>query len=442
MLLPFQPDTLFSTRIQSLCPTITGDVCCTVEQFDTLHQQVQQAIPFLVGCPACLRNFLNLFCEMSCSPNQSLFINVTSVKQVNNTMTVNGIDYYVTSNYGEELYDSCKDVKFGSLNIRAMDFLGGSAKTYKEWLAFLGRQAKLNEIGSPYLITFPSDIGGSSGVKPLNATIYSCGDPSLGCSCGDCPSSSVCMGSLLPQLKRETSCSVKMGSLKVKCLDFSLLVVYLVLLCIFLLWAFLYRTRGRTGMSSQTKPLKNAEDKFQSSNNGQVPDNSGQMSEATMFPVQPAHPSVIQTYMTTFFRKHGVFVTKRPLLVLSVSLLVPTLLCIGLIHFKVETRPEKLWVSSGSRAADEKQYFDSHLAPFYRIEQKIFRHASRRSPCHCHQSTHNHRRHYTPIQPTHTTTIAMSDLADVQAALATIMALLRDLFTIVQTLSTMIADNS
>lgn len=41
-----------------------------------------QAIPFLVGCPACLRNFLNLFCELSCSPNQSQFINVTSVSEV------------------------------------------------------------------------------------------------------------------------------------------------------------------------------------------------------------------------------------------------------------------------------------------------------------------------------------------------------------------------
>ncbi len=84
-----------------------------------------------------------------------------------------------------------------------------------EWMAFIGRQADLNQIGSPYLITFPSDISGSTAVKPLNATIYSCGDPSLGCSCGDCPSSSVCTGSLLPQLNTETSCSVKMGSLKV-----------------------------------------------------------------------------------------------------------------------------------------------------------------------------------------------------------------------------------
>jgi hypothetical protein len=47
-----------------------------------------QAIPLLVGCPACLRNFLNLFCELSCSPNQSLFINVTSISEVSTTLLI------------------------------------------------------------------------------------------------------------------------------------------------------------------------------------------------------------------------------------------------------------------------------------------------------------------------------------------------------------------
>lgn len=46
------------------------------------YEYLTQAVPLLVGCPACLRNFLNLFCELSCSPDQSLFINVTSAKQV------------------------------------------------------------------------------------------------------------------------------------------------------------------------------------------------------------------------------------------------------------------------------------------------------------------------------------------------------------------------
>ncbi|AQK45688.1 Patched family protein [Zea mays] len=383
-----KPDTLFSSRIQSLCPTITGDVCCTVDQFDTLHQQVQQAVPFLVGCPACLRNFLNLFCEMSCSPNQSLFINVTSVKQINSTMTVDGIDYYVTTNYGEELYNSCKDVKFGTLNTRAMDFIGAGAKTYKDWLAFIGRQANLNEPGSPYLITFGSDFSDSSGVKPLNSTIYSCGDPSLGCSCGDCPSSSVCAGSLLPQLNTETACSVKMGSLKAKCLDFSLVVIYLALLCAFLLWGLLYRTRGRTASPLQAKPLRNSDNKSNMNKNGKSPHDSVQVPEAASSTAKPSNPSIVQTYMSIFFRKHGIFVARHPLRVLCVSLLVPVLLCIGLFRLKVETRPEKvlnllqplifnncclliLWVSPGSEAANEKNYFDSHLAPFYRIEQLV-----------------------------------------------------------------------
>lgn len=38
----FQPDELLSAKIQSLCPTISGNVCCTSDQFDTLRGQVQQ----------------------------------------------------------------------------------------------------------------------------------------------------------------------------------------------------------------------------------------------------------------------------------------------------------------------------------------------------------------------------------------------------------------
>lgn len=126
-----KPDDLFSAKIQSLCPTISGNVCCTERQFDTLRSQVQQAIPLLVGCPACLRNFLNLFCELSCSPNQSLFINVTSIGKVNGNLTVDGIEYYVSEDFGEGLYNSCKDVKFGSMNTRAIDFIGAGAKNYE-----------------------------------------------------------------------------------------------------------------------------------------------------------------------------------------------------------------------------------------------------------------------------------------------------------------------
>ncbi|CAD5196507.1 unnamed protein product [Musa acuminata subsp. malaccensis] len=368
-----KPDELLSSTIQSLCPTITDNVCCSADQFDTLRGQVQQAIPLLVGCPACLRNFLNLFCELSCSPNQSLFINVTSIKKVNGTLAVDAIDFFVTHYFGEQLFNSCKDVKFGSMNTRAMDFVGAGAHNYADWLAFLGRRANLDVPGSPYAITFRSNISDSTGMKPMNTTVYSCGDSSLGCSCGDCPSSAVCLDSSTPAQHAKQSCSINIGSLKIKCLDFSLAIVYLFLVSAFLLWGFVYRKK-RAG-PSRTKALLNVRD----DNNH----NSGDKKEApsqvfTWFiseevpPVVKAHrPSVIQLYMSNFFRKYGSFVSKNPTLILCLSLVVPLLLCLGLIRFKVETRPEKLWVGPGSKAAKEKQYFDSHLAPFYRIEQLI-----------------------------------------------------------------------
>lgn len=43
---------------------------------------------------------------------------------------VDGIDFYITEEYGTQLFDSCKDVKFAAMNTRAMDFIGAGAKNY------------------------------------------------------------------------------------------------------------------------------------------------------------------------------------------------------------------------------------------------------------------------------------------------------------------------
>ncbi|KAH9694350.1 SSD domain-containing protein [Citrus sinensis] len=353
-----KPDELFSAKIESLCPSISGNVCCTETQFETLRAQVQQAIPFLVGCPACLRNFLNLFCELSCSPNQSQFINVTSVSEVNGNLTVDGIDYYVTSTFGEELYNSCKDVKFGTMNTRAIDFIGAGAKSFKEWFAFIGQKAPPGFPGSPYAINFKLSIPESSGLELMNVSTYSCGDTSLGCSCGDCPLSPMCSSSEPPSPPRKEACTIRIGSLKVKCVELSLVIAYVVLISTFFGWALFQRTRERRIPPSSVEPLIKS-----TSDSG--PD-SGIMEE-----VKGGGLSVVQGYMLSFYRTYGRWVAANPAFVLCMSLAIGFVLCLGVIRFKVETRPEKLWVGPGSRAAGEKQFFDSHLAPFYRIEQLI-----------------------------------------------------------------------
>ncbi|KAK2392749.1 NPC intracellular cholesterol transporter [Trifolium repens] len=368
-----KPDDLLSSKIQSLCPTITGNVCCTEAQFDTLRQQVQQAIPFLVGCPACLRNFLNLFCELTCSPNQSLFINVTSVDKVGGNLTVGGIDYFVSDAFGEGLYDSCKDVKFGSANTRAMDLLGNRAKNVKEWFAFIGKKAAPGGLGSPYAIRFQPNATKSSGMEPMNVSAYSCGDISLGCSCGDCPSSSVCSSSSSTTTQKRDSCSLKVGTLMVKCVDLTLTVLYIILICVLLGWGLYHRKRERKP-AYRTKSVSNVVSGGVLYSRNQEKDENLPMHQIIEDVSQNRNEvrlSAVQGYMSNFYRKYGSYVARNPIMVLASSLVIVILLCVGLIRLKVETRPEKLWVGPGSKAAEEKQFFDSHLAPFYRIEQLI-----------------------------------------------------------------------
>lgn len=85
-----------------------------------------------------------------------------------------------------------------------------------DWFSFIGRKAAPHGLGSPYAITFWPNATASSDMKPMNVSTYSCGDISLGCSCGDCPSSSVCSNSASTTTNKKDSCSVKIGTLMVR----------------------------------------------------------------------------------------------------------------------------------------------------------------------------------------------------------------------------------
>ncbi|XP_029130444.1 NPC intracellular cholesterol transporter 1, partial [Cajanus cajan] len=243
-----------------------------------------------------------------------------------------------------------------------------------DWFAFIGRKAAPHGLGSPYAITFRPDATGSSGMKPMNVSTYSCGDISLGCSCGDCPSSSVCSNSASPTTDKKDSCSVRVGTLMVKCVDLILAVLYIILICVFLGWGLYHRVRERKP-TYRTKSVSNViNDGALYSHNREKDENLPMQIHMMQDVPQDRNGvrlSAVQGYMTNFYRKYGSYVARHPIMVLLSSLAVVLLLCLGLIRFKVETRPEKLWVGPGSKAAQEKQFFDSHLAPFYRIEQLI-----------------------------------------------------------------------
>ena len=209
--LPSSHNTTTTTthKLQQVCPQLAneigtdGAVCCTERQLDILQQQIQQARIFLIGCPACSHNFQHFFCLMTCSPNQATFINVTSVQESyddddvsDNNNAVQEMDVFLSPTLGNALYDSCANVIFAPVNLPAMNFVGGGAKNFQEWVDFLGllKDKRTPPQGSPFQINFPPVDPATmpSSMEAMNGTMAPCGQGALACSCGDCPQAESC----------------------------------------------------------------------------------------------------------------------------------------------------------------------------------------------------------------------------------------------------------
>lgn len=66
----------------------------------------------------------------------------------------------------------------------------------------------------------------------------------------------------------------------------------------------------------------------------------------------------IDTSATVAAVLQGVYCGEQPYRVLAVCLLVIGVCCLGLLRFKVETNPQRLWVGAGSLAAKEKAQYE------------------------------------------------------------------------------------
>uniref|UniRef100_A0A672H4P8 SSD domain-containing protein n=1 Tax=Salarias fasciatus TaxID=181472 RepID=A0A672H4P8_SALFA len=79
---------------QELCPGLDYDnrsLCCDAAQLRTLKGSLELPLQFLSRCPACFFNLMTLFCELTCSPRQSLFVNATKF----NASNVVEVQYYI-----------------------------------------------------------------------------------------------------------------------------------------------------------------------------------------------------------------------------------------------------------------------------------------------------------------------------------------------------------
>ncbi|RVX70487.1 hypothetical protein B0A52_05986 [Exophiala mesophila] len=333
------------------------DVCCDESQLDALSDNLKLAERIIASCPACKENFFNLFCTFTCSPDQSLFVNVTETgKSTGGLAVVTELDNLWSKEYQSGFYDSCKEVKNGASGGKAMAFIGGGATNYTEFLKFLGDKKFL---GSPFQINFleKGRYSDDKGLVPSNPKVYACNDTDTAyrCSCVDCPA--VCP--VLEPVNTISYCHVG----KLPCLSFAIVIVYSICLLLLVL-AISGHVAYRRHKRKKSERLQLLQDSAPSDDEdeGSLVLNAGMLD-------RPRRNYYLNHVFDRAFSKLGWFSAHYPALTISTNILVIGLLSLGWLRFEVERDPVRLWVSPTSDAAQEKAFFDSNFGPFYRTEQ-------------------------------------------------------------------------
>ncbi|KAB5543014.1 patched family-domain-containing protein, partial [Coniochaeta sp. 2T2.1] len=352
-----EPDQKLRDQLVDLCGPkwSEGPVCCNEEQVKSLKSSMSTANQIISSCPACKENFYNMFCTFTCSPDQSLFLNVTKTQPKNGKLMVTELDQLISEEYGTGFYDSCKDVKFGPSNSKAMDFIGGGAKNYSQLLKFLGDE---KAIGSPFQINFPKEYEEPK-MGPLDMKPKKCNDedPSFRCACVDCPA--VCPE--LPEVEKSGSCYVGI----LPCLSFAAIFTYSILFfsAVAAVVGHIAWIRHRRRRSERLRLLA---DNTQSDDE----DEGDLVQNGAMFD-RPQKKYFVNRWCDALFYKLGHLAARFPAITIISSLVIVAILSVGLIRFDIEKDPARLWVSPKSAAAEEKAFFDDNFGPFYRAE-KVF----------------------------------------------------------------------
>lgn len=317
-------------------------ICCDYDQLLNLKSNLAKARSLIASCPACKENFYQFFCQFTCSPNQSEFVNVTKTdRSSSNKDIVEELDHYVSDDFASIFYDSCKEVKFSASNGYAMDLIGGGAKNYREFLKFLGDKKPLLG-GSPFQINhkFTSDFDGDfpKDVKPMDGTMRNCNDTEYKCACADCSPS--CPD--LPAVKGSRRC--KVGPLS--CYSLSVI--------------FVYHMCALAGLAAIARSRRSAKASLLTDDG---------LEQQPSFETDKQQTYSVNNFLQAKFYQLGYFCSVHAKTVAVVCLVVSVALSCCAVFTKLETDPVQLWVSPNAKEYKQKLLYDETFGPFYRPQQ-------------------------------------------------------------------------
>ena len=347
--------------LAQLCPEFAHNdskVCCAYDQLVSLQSGIQSAQQMMARCPGCWKNFRELYCHMTCSPNNSMFIDPKELSVSDNITSLKAIYYNVDKAFRDGLYNSCKNVIFPSSNQKIMNFLCGTTAdkcTPLKFLSYMGDPAA-NGV-SPFEIDYSEKP--KKGIVPMNVDIKLCNETvfepytnstSQPCSCQDCIKS--CLP--LPHYTPTKHWELDVGDIHFNIISFVTLLVYLAFLILFIAGSIVY--------------YKFSSEPFRAHEYPRAIIGGHQRSSGVLARLGKSMDEKIRN----IFTRWGNICCDYSIFVIIGAVVFVIICSIGLLKFTVVTDPVKLWSAPGSQARREKDTFDSSFSPFFRTAQIIF----------------------------------------------------------------------
>ncbi|XP_021702839.1 Niemann-Pick C1 protein isoform X3 [Aedes aegypti] len=341
------------------------DTCCDAEQVQILNNNVKLAANFLARCPSCMANLVRHMCDFTCNPKHSSFIEVKATEQNDNTKKeyITEIDLHIMEQYMNGTYSSCSQVSVPSTGQLALDLMcgewGASRCSARKWFNYMG--TKEGNYYVPFQINYIAhQSSNDSAFTPLKPRVVPCSekldDKTPACSCIDCEAS--CPRPPAPAPPPQPFVIYGFDGYAVV-----MFFVFLVCSGLFVIGACLCQSGSNNGAGAtwdgeqELRPHPNTI-------NGDDDAESGYFERLG---------AKTETALEKFFTAWGTTCAKHPWIVLLCGLLFIVAMGFGIKFLHITTNPVELWASPNSRSRIEREYFDSHFEPFYRIEQLIIK---------------------------------------------------------------------
>ncbi|KOC62540.1 Niemann-Pick C1 protein [Habropoda laboriosa] len=383
------------------CPHLMNDfgngihTCCDTNQLETMDKNIKLAANFLSRCPSCLDNLVKHICEFTCSTEQSKFIDVTDIQKENGTSYINGINIYITNEYLEGTFNSCNKVSVPSTGQLAMDIMcgiwGASRCTALKWFHYMGDAA--NNLYVPFQITYINTDEPVGSFIPVDTNVTPCNKAlnknTPACSCVDCEASCPEPPAPPPLPKPFTIFGY----------DGYAVVMIITFLCgsaLFILSIVCFNNRkqivargeevGRQVGRRLAAGLHHPGDGARIALAADQEDSPLQSKRSSVISADDLPSGFDDEPQSTFIERLGAGTDKllaeffcwwgtacaaRPWFVLFSGFLFIVALGHGIKYIHVTTDPVELWAAPQSRSRIEREYFDQHFEPFYRMEQII-----------------------------------------------------------------------